>query len=233
VAHAGSSATFRNNTVTGLGQTLGSQYPLQIGIAVESQGTATISGNTVSRNVQAPTSVSAIGIYLTSAGPGVKVSHNKVTGNNLGIELLSSSGVSVAHNRVTGSTLNGISIFSSADDTVTGNRVESNGVEGILVVSTTGATLKSNTVSGNGGNGISLFSVTGATVQSNQARDNTNDGIFADAASTGDLFSRNTLSGNKRYDAEDLSTGTGIAGTANTWSGNKGKTDNKGGGLLV
>jgi hypothetical protein len=41
----------------------------------------------------------------------------------------------------------------------------------------------------------------------------------------------NTASGSGVFDAEDDSTGSQTAGTANTWTGNTFSTDNKGGGL--
>ena len=48
------------------------------------------------------------------------------------------------------------------------------------------------------------------------------DGILADvtAQEAGNTFTSNTLANNIRYGAEDLSSGAGTAGTANTWSTN-------------
>jgi parallel beta-helix repeat protein len=99
-------------------------------------------------------------------------------------------------------------------------------------VNTAGATLRSNTADGNVGNGIGFFSSSGNTIQFNTARNNGGDGLLADALSTGNQFSFNAMSGNQRLDAEDLSTGSGTAGTGNVWVSNTGFTDNKGG-LLV
>ena len=47
----------------------------------------------------------------------------------------------------------------------------------------------------------------------------------------GNTVTENTALGNGVFDAEDLSTGTGTAGTANLWTRNRFNRDNRGGGL--
>jgi len=63
---------------------------------------------------------------------------------------------------------------------------------------------------------------TGNTISANVSSRNGRDGILADvtAQDSGNLFRRNTLDLNAGYDAHDLSTGSGTAGTANTWASN-------------
>jgi hypothetical protein len=51
------------------------------------------------------------------------------------------------------------------------------------------------------------------------------DRLFADEDSTGNLVEGNKAI-NAGLDCDDLSTGTGTAGTGNTWKGNKGTTSN-------
>jgi F-box protein 11 len=209
VANAGSSATIRNNTITGLSLTLANQYVSQIGILTEQGGTATVTGNKVSQNVQTIANAFAFGMELLGPGAGITVSRNVVSDNNLGIVVALAQGA-----------------------VVTGNRVFGNTADGIDLVSTSGVTLAGNTADHNGGNGIALFDSAGSLVVGNRARHNAGDGIFVDAGSTGNTFLRNALLANGVFDAEDDSAGTGTAGTGNAWLHNRGSADNKGGGLL-
>ena len=69
--------------------------------------------------------------------------------------------------------------------------------------------------------GIELRDGTTYTVvSSNHSHDNRLDGIYIDATAMNNTITRNVLMQNGNLDAEDLSTGTGTAGTANTWSKN-------------
>jgi parallel beta-helix repeat protein len=210
VAHSGSNATIRNNTVLGLGQALGNQYTQQIGIRAETGATATITGNAVSRNVQTTPGSAPYGIELLGSGLGVIVGSNTVTGNTDGIVAIS----------LTGGTI------------IDANRVTHNSRNGIVLASSSGVTLAVNLTSSNGSTGIDLFGSTNNTVEQNFSLENGFDGIFVDSGSTGNQFLQNTLNGNGFDDAGDFSIGLGTAGTGNTWSQNSGTTDNKGGGLF-
>lgn len=55
------------------------------------------------------------------------------------------------------------------------------------------------------------------------------DGILFGSATNGNQIRGNTARGNFPYDCEDDSTGSGTAGTANTWVDNNGVTDNPNG----
>jgi parallel beta-helix repeat protein len=209
VANAGSSATIRNNTITGLSLTLANQYPAQIGIATETGGTAVITGNRVSQNLQTIANGFGFGMELLGPGAGITVVDNVVTDNTQGIALVSAQGPVLADNSVSGNTADGIDL-----------------------VSTSGATVVANSSDNNGGNGIALFSSTDNLVLLNRARHNGGDGLYVDPASIGNTFLLNTMKHNAVFDAEDDSVGSGTAGTGNTWIDNTGKTDNVGGGLL-
>ena len=74
---------------------------------------------------------------------------------------------------------------------------------------------------------IDLDSSTGNTIYDNAS----GDGIRLDGNSTGNSVTYNTMLNNSQFDAEDLSTGSGTAGTANTWLHNTEHHDNHGGGL--
>jgi hypothetical protein len=106
---------------------------------------------------------------------------------------------------------------------------------GIIAIDSTGPVIAGNTVLGSPGNGIDLdqetTGTTGAIVSHNTSRDSGQDGLFVSALSTGNRIRHNTLRGDKTFDAEDDSSGSGTAGTGNTWRRNECKTDNKGGRL--
>jgi parallel beta-helix repeat protein len=206
VAKAGCSATISNNVVTGLSPALANQYLSQIGIDIQPGGSATIQGNTVTQN--ALISQNSAGIYVNTAG-SASVSNNTVSGNTTGIL-----------------------VFSTPDVSITGNTVSANVNDGIVLNASSGAVLLVNQFTQNGGNGISLFDSTNDQIALNRSLNNVNDGIFVDGASTGTFFVANVALGNGNLDAEDLSTGTGTAGTGNKWIFDFGSTDNKSGRLV-
>jgi hypothetical protein len=94
-----------------------------------------------------------------------------------------------------------------------------------------------NTVTGAEGSGIDVTAEDFAAVS---ARNNTlrnngvapdapRDGIFFGSLTRGNQIRGNTASGNAVFDCEDESTGSGTAGTANTWVNNNGGTDSPNG----
>lgn len=94
-----------------------------------------------------------------------------------------------------------------------------------------------NTVTGAEGSGIDVTADDFAAVS---ARNNTlrnngvgtfapRDGIFFGSLTNGNQIRGNTASGNANLDCEDDSAGSGTAGTANTWVGNNGVTDDPNG----
>ncbi len=134
--------------------------------------------------------------------------------------------------------------------TVYGNTFSNNADWGLALFGTTNSTIggsmsgQPNIVSYNGFNGIFVGEDTynsqtdtgvanttqpsaGDTIANNVVKDNHSDGIYAQGPDangnqqdTGNTFQANNLQYNQRYDAEDLSIGTGTGGTANTWAGN-------------
>jgi hypothetical protein len=70
-----------------------------------------------------------------------------------------------------------------------------------------------------------FLNVQNLTVDENTGNDATeDDGIYVDEDSTNNKFLRNSAFGNQFLDCEDDSHGTGTAGTANIWNGNRGET---------
>lgn len=92
-----------------------------------------------------------------------------------------------------------------------------------------GLVVRENVVVDNDDN-VPLIDTDGARIRANRIRDAVVlDGIFADDESTGNTIRDNRLSGNTEHDCHDESTGTGTGGTANTWTGNTGQTQNRSG----
>lgn len=192
VAYAGSDAQIVGNTITGAGPTAVNP---QNGIDVNTGADATIIGNTVTRNVYTVDN-SAVGIAAVSAGD-VTIAGNRVTGNSLGIVVQFTDGVSILLNDVRGSLTSGIDLSTLANATVAGNLVRDSGKDGIILRDVGNTLVTLNAVLGSGGNGIAV------TDGSDANRIRFNVALGSDGK---DLF--------------DDTTGTGTAGTANTWAGN-------------
>ena len=145
------------------------------------------------------------GIVVTGAG-AVTIEDNSISRNQIGIFVAANS----------------------ASLVIDGNNISNNTMIGIAISNSTGATLFDNYLvrngSADGGAGIALFNSQNIVVTRNNSSGNIGDGIFADKDSTGNTFLSNVLIGNSGYDAEDLTTGSGTLGTANTWTKNVGKT---------
>ena len=88
-----------------------------------------------------------------------------------------------------------------------------------------------NTVTGAACKGLDVTSTTYAAVQANGnvLRNSTEDGIFLESGTQGNVIRANRALGNVIFDCEDLSLGSGTAGTANFWNNNVGRTDNPNG----
>ena len=207
------------------------------GTATQAQSDLTIRGNTLDHDapiilVNASNSTISDNLSIASAGSGiffgggvhdVVVSHNTLRdGAFTGINLrMDSANYPVS----TPDTKNVI-----RDNVITGF-----GDSGIrLRDGASGNLVANNRISGNGtggdpstGDGISLEAAAGNVIRDNHVTDNRRDGIRIDAASTDNRIINNHLRHNGEHDAHDDSTGTSTAGTANTWRGNKGKTENR------
>jgi parallel beta-helix repeat protein len=185
------------------------------GVVVFRQAAATIDHNVVSQN-QFATGHFSTGIILDQAPSGTSsINHNRVTGNDYGIELDSESNVEVSHNDVAQNTNDGITLCgdsasgcgSATDIVVRANDVENNGGSGIFLLGADANLVKSNQVAGNG-----------------PATFGDMDGIHLDANSTNNQVVSNQASSNVTFDCHDQSVGTGTAGTANTWQNDHGQT---------
>ena len=143
-----------------------------------------------------------------------------------------SGGEAVENNSVLQNHSNGIEVFSTSAKgvKVTGNTVENNGGDGVGLGGTSNIIVAANVLNNNAV-GIHLVSSSSNQMIGNVADNNRSVGILLDAKSAGNTVTENTALGNGVFDAEDLSTGTGTAGTANLWTRNRFNRDNRGGGL--
>jgi parallel beta-helix repeat protein len=66
-------------------------------------------------------------------------------------------------------------------------------------------------------------------VHGNTIRHSRNDGIFFDSGTSGNRITSNSALSSKVWDCQDLSSGTGTAGTANIWTHDIGVKDSPNG----
>jgi parallel beta-helix repeat protein len=241
-------------TASGSGSAIGDTVfgYAQVGIEVIGTGSrAEVTGDVVRGSGTAGTGA-PIGIQI-SDGAKAEVEHNTVSGNlgnstneGVGILVLQTSNVEVEHNIVFGND-EGILLAAFAGGAhvthteVEGNRSFNNTFNGIGLVNADNNQIKNNDVSFNGFDGINVGSdpndpnalpgtATGNVIRGNEAKLNGRAGIFLESTATGNTVTRNEMRNNNTKtlangaDAVDLSTGTGTAGTANTWSRNEFRT---------
>jgi parallel beta-helix repeat protein len=220
INNAGSSATVSGNTVTGAGKT---NALAQNGIQVGFGAAATISQNTVSNNTLSSCDV---GIWTLDARSGTTIANNNVSGfgyAGIALDIVSTgcTSVTVSNNTIKDSNgaNAGIIMFSATSCTISQNTVSNCG-DGIWLAGGD----KSNTISGNT---ISASSVDGIVIADYDATQR--NGIGTTSTSSGNTISSNKATGSGSDDALDVSKGSGMAGTANTWSGNTFKSKSPGG----
>jgi len=203
-----SNADISRNTVTGLGPT---STIAQNGIQVSSGARGKVSDNVVSGNQFTGPDFESTGIIVFNTSD-VKVTDNKTFANDEGILLFDATGVKVSYNSSRNNTFNGIGVLGGS-----GNKIEDNDA------------------SRNGFDGINLENTTGNIVKDNRTFQNGRAGIFLEATATGNIIKHNHMKHNNPAntadgaDAVDLSTGTGTAGTANTWRHNRFRTSSPAG----
>ncbi len=146
--------------------------------------------------------------------------------------------VEVGHNRIVDCAFTGINLrFDPAsypvaspnvDNVVRNNNVTGCGDSGIRVRDGSNHNaVRNNKVANNGDDGIGLYNGDDNVVAHNKSKDNGRDGLFVDQDSAGNVLDDNRMQANADHDCDDQSTGTGTAGTANTWKKNKGDTQNR------
>jgi parallel beta-helix repeat protein len=249
VENTGSTATITNNVVKGAGV---NNAIAENGIEVGFGATANINNNSISNNIYglaSTTGFEAADILLYQPGAGTTVSNNSVTKSDVGIWALDASYGSISNNSVASFNFDGIVLdvvsTGCAHETVSQNSVNggSTGTNaGIILFNASSCTVSNGAVS-NCGEGIWLAgSDTSNTISGNAVSNSAADGIVvADfdntkpnsigttSSSSGNTFNNNVASGSGIWDALDVSTGSGTAGTANTWKNNTFGKKNPGG----
>jgi parallel beta-helix repeat protein len=183
----------------------------------------------VKRNVMM--NVARTGIHLNGGNENVEVKRNRLTNPGTqdlyGILLSDTEEIGantnnlIKRNRITGAGLTGIQIEDSSSNTLLRNKIK-----GSL-----GGDLEEDA----DGNGISLVNADNNTLERNKTKENARHGIFVDADSTGNTLIRNKSEDNNVEDADgfdyndDTTGGTGPSGVQNTYTNNKGDTENKAG----
>jgi hypothetical protein len=227
---------FRDNNVSilGLGTGIGSSLSLK---------NAIVAHNAFVRHGRA-------GLVLyralaTSVLEDVSVSQNISIAEGAFIEIYNSVGSEVVQNDV----LNGVlmpnteaAIFVGGGNiglSVEQNRLENGAANGIVFrfasigfVSgpSTDLSVRHNEIRGFAMSGIEVTfnSLASSLLAHNRSTENDEDGLKVNATgNAGNLVAHNQLRGNALHDCHDATTGSGTAGTANTWDENKGETQNR------
>lgn len=178
------------------------------GIRLEGASNNTVDGNQSIRNGHD-------GVHLINAHNNEVLDNdllfNGTGGNGCGIDVESgSTGNQILRNDLIGHTRAGVRL------------------RAIGALAPTANTVADNDADKNPGYGILLEGANGNLVLRNEADDNGFDGIRADVNSTGNVFERNAMASNIFHDCHDDSAGPfPPAGTANLWTENEGKTQNR------
>lgn len=181
------------------------------------------------------------GMVISNSGSQADITDNVVTGAGPtglivqnGIQV-SDAAVTLLRNRVSGHLFTDTNIAISvgilgldpSSLQVTLNRSESND-ENLFLVNADGATIDRNILNSGTFDGMFLDGTNAASISRNQADNNGDVGIylcttsFGCGESSGNTLTRNRANTNTDFDCLDESTGSGTAGTANTWTNNTG-----------
>nr|WP_239029383.1 right-handed parallel beta-helix repeat-containing protein [Pseudonocardia acidicola] len=178
------------------------------------------------------------------ASTGLRIERNQSIDDATFAVIVNARGASVANNQIVRAPATAVPIGSAilvggntTGVMVAGNAIAGGDATGIRVSNAFGPPNVGLTVAGNQivnrQDGIRLTRQTSGRISGNEVAGSSNVGILldrdADAAgmpipvdNTGVTVSGNQLAGNRVADCQDTSSGTGTAGTANTWTGNIG-----------
>ena len=210
------SCTVSGATVTGSGP---NGQIAQNGVQIAFGASGSVTGSTITANSYtgggAQNQATGILVYDTGA---TSVIGNTLSANDVDIFAGADSGAVAGAWQVEGNTTSGAT--DNVPSGTSGNGEGNQYGDGIQLSGATSSTnpltVTENTSSGNFEYGIGLYGVVGATVRNNTTNANY-DGIFVDSSSATNSFNGNVSKHNLRYDFEDTSTGSGTAGTADSW----------------
>ncbi len=205
----GSWAYIEQNTIMGVGPT---NIIAQNGIQISRGASSGISGNTVSNNVYSPGNTASTGVLLYCAA-GTSTVDSTLSTDDVG--LYDAAGSS-----------NGCAASPTSKATLRDNTVIASTFDGVEIDNDTGAQSQHDQAVGtwgfkaygsDNGDGFDVFQSTNSQLLGDIASGNSEDGFHNETNSTGNTYKGDAASANLVYDCEDNSTGTGTAGTANTW----------------
>jgi parallel beta-helix repeat protein len=212
----------------------------RVGVSVGAQSDALIRGNRIVDFQDTAIVVSGVGSSATIGTNVVRYEHGAYPAiedpTDEGILVLSGASAIVEDNAIgspttaghpafdgtTPALANGIRVAGAGSGTIVRrNTVRDALGRGILLADASELVVRRNTITEVFDVALELDGVTDSAIAENTAEAVINEGILVQATSTG-----NTLTGNTAYggadDCVDLSSGTGTAGTANTWIDNVG-----------
>ena len=190
------------------------------GVVVIRGAGATVDHNVISNNNYTPFPLSS-GVIVAEAPPGSSsVNHNRIFDNDYGVNVDTQNGLEVSHNDVFDGRGDGIALC---------------GDPAFGCGAATGIVVRSNDIHDNRGSGIALYGADANLLKSNHVESNgggfpgpdSTDGIQVDSTSGGNQILTNHMTDNVTHDCHDDSAGSGTAGTANVWDGDKGLTENR------
>jgi parallel beta-helix repeat protein len=255
----GASATVRDNVISDIRSDPLSGIQTGIGVWVDTGSTANVLDNVIVRYQKGGivalddgTHLVAAGNTITGAGPtdviaqnGIEVAvgaeaviaNNKISGNlytgtdadAAGVIVFQAGRVVVTGNRLTG---NGIAVLGEEQTAplfVTANDIRGSASDGISLDGVDKAVVAGNQVSGSGRDGIRLEDTTNTLVSANRVTGSAEYGIAVVGASSGNTIVFNSARGSGLFDGFDDTTGSGTAGTADTWAFNSLGTKSPGG----
>ena len=225
---SGGSAKIESNHITLIEDAIPALRGCQDGVAIQvgrqaegQTGSAEIVGNTIDKYQKNGPTIDNTGSFgnihdNTIDGGG----DNSIIAKN-GIQVGRGATAKVEHNQVFNN------YYSGPGPPPAGDMDDSNDGTGVLVFEVTGGVMvNANTLYLND-LGFVVGTASGVLVSNNTTNSNVFDGLRAESDTSGNTFQGNKSSSNGTHDCHDDSTGTGTAGTANTWKDNQGVTQNK------
>jgi parallel beta-helix repeat protein len=201
-----------NNSVSGNTTNWNAEH----GFRADSSAGNAISGNTANGNIFG-------GFDAFNMSNNNAFMKNTANNNAFGFNILADGTVFTSNTAIG----NGDGIFVSGNSNIVkGNMASGNFGAGIELAGHT-ATASANIAKNNSGYGLLFSQLFSSTVSKNVVMNNDNDGIDVLSGCSGNTISGNTAMGNGQssgFDLLDASTGSGTAGTANTWLNNKAQT---------
>jgi parallel beta-helix repeat protein len=185
------------------------------------------------------TDVNTTGSGGTAKSSGLVITNNTSTGSGNLVSLFLTDGAKISDNTITNST--GTAFFvdgGNVGTTISGNTISGGNATGIRIGNSfyqseanSKITVRGNTVTTRS-NGIQVIVSAGdlpsSTISNNVVRNSTNNGIWL-AGGAGITVSGNRALDSGATDCVDETTGSGTAGTANSWTGDTGRTSDPAG----